>query len=389
MGAMGMHVTQDYTQRYDRQRLLPMIGEAGQAKLRHATAMIVGCGALGTVLADQLARAGVGHLVIADRDYVEWSNLQRQVLFDESDARHALPKAVAAQKKLNAINAGVRVTAIVDDVRHTNIEAYAGLRGDGATPRVDVLLDGTDNFETRYLVNDVAVKHGIPYVYAGAVGTTAAGFVVLPHTLAGEAPWEAPGVERATPDLRDLFEDAPAPGTTPTCDTAGVLGPAVAMIAGWQASEAVKVLTGAWDAVCPTMLNLDVWQNTTRHFDVQGAYDQSAGICSKQRRFEYLDGKKGGAASTLCGRHAVQLRPGRGDGATGADGPPDLQALAGRWQTLGAVQRNAYMLRVRLAERGASGEPMTLTVFRDGRAIVQGTTQTAEARSVYAKYVGG
>ena len=207
--------------RYHRQMLLPGFGEAGQRKLLGATAFVVGCGALGTVVANMLARAGVGHLVIADRDFIELTNLQRQVLFDEADVRDGIPKAEAAKRKIAAINSQVKVTAIVDDINHGNIERFAGI-GNDAYGTVDVVVDGLDNFETRYLANDVAVKHGIPYIYGGAVGTVGASYAILPHTAGGDSKWERKGY--ATPCLRCIFEQAPPPGLNPTCDTAGVIG---------------------------------------------------------------------------------------------------------------------------------------------------------------------
>ncbi|MGB0768236.1 MAG: ThiF family adenylyltransferase, partial [Phycisphaeraceae bacterium] len=259
--------------RYHRQMLLPGFGEAGQKKLLGATALIVGCGALGTVIANMLARAGVGRLVIVDRDFIEMTNLQRQVLFDETDVKNAIPKAEAAKAKLATINSQVDVSAVVDDVNHTNIEWLAGVKPDGsdatdspAGGKVDIIVDGVDNFETRYLANDCAVKHGIPYVYGGAVGTVGASYPILPHTTKadsaegasapGSTEWEKQG--KATPCLRCIFEQAPPPGLNPTCDTAGVIGPAVSIIANYQVLEAIKILTGNLDAVNPTMITLDL-----------------------------------------------------------------------------------------------------------------------------------
>ncbi len=367
--------------RYHRQMLLPGFGEEGQRKLLASTALVIGCGALGTVIANMLARAGVGHLVIVDRDFIELTNLQRQVLFDEDDVRDAVPKAEAAKRKIAKINSQVKVTAIVDDVNHTNIERLAGI-GNPDYGRVDVMLDGVDNFETRYLTNDVAVKHGIPYIYGGAVGTVGAAYTILPHTVppgqTGDTPWEKLG--RATPDLRDIFEQMPPPGLNPTCDTAGVIGPAVSIIANFQVAEALKVLTGNWEAVCPTMLNIDLWHNTMRHFKVARAYEVSEGICSKQRRFEFLEGKFGSSTTTLCGRNAVQLTHKQGNGHK-----LDFEELAGRLRAHGKVQANKFMIRADLRDNGTDYE---LTVFTDGRAIVKGTKEPNVARSIYARYVG-
>lgn len=233
--------------RYHRQALLPGFGEDGQKRLLSSTALILGCGALGSAAADLLARAGVGRLIIVDRDFVELTNLQRQVLFDEHDVAEAMPKAEAAKRKLARINSQVEVTAIVDDLSHRNIERHAA----GA----DILVDGLDNFETRYLANDFAVKHGVPYVYGGAVGTTGASFAILPHTELSAAAWETRGVERASPCLRCLFEEAPPPGTMPTCDTVGVLGSLVTIVAGFEVTEALKILTGNFHHVSPTLID--------------------------------------------------------------------------------------------------------------------------------------
>lgn len=397
--------------RYHRQMLLHGMGEAGQQRLMKGRVLLVGCGALGCVIADQLARAGVGAgeggaIMIADRDYVERTNLQRQVLFDETDADEAMPKAEAARRRLRAINSQVNVQAVVDDIHAGNIERYA----EGC----DVLLDGTDNFETRYLINDVAVKHGIPYVYGGAVAKVGAAMVILPRSVAGDLPWEDEGDSAcsdkndqanqgkcggkregvsggrgggATADLRDVFEVAPGPGSGGTCDTVGVLASVVGMVASFQASEAIKILLGDWANVCRTMLQIDLGANVIRQIDMRGAYEASSGICSKQRRFDYLDGRLGsgasGAGTTLCGRHAVQI-------AGQAGTRLDLQKLSERLGNHGQVKQNAFMLQVELVgERNDRGEAFELTVFRDGRAMVKGTTDSGRARGLYAKYVGG
>ncbi len=270
--------------RYHRQMLLPGFGEQGQRRLSESTALILGCGALGTVSANMLARAGVGHLVIVDRDFIDLTNLQRQVLFDEQDIADDLPKAEAAKRKIAAINSQVRVTAIVDDINFGNIERFA----EGA----DILVDGLDNFETRYLANDLAVKKGLPYVYGGAVGTSGMAYAILPHSVNGDSAWEKlPGGSRATPCFRCIFEEAPAPGESPTCDTVGVLGPAVSLIANFQASEALKILTGNLERVCPTMLNIDLWANSISQLKVGHAREKGNCPCCKQRNFEFLRGQ--------------------------------------------------------------------------------------------------
>jgi molybdopterin/thiamine biosynthesis adenylyltransferase len=369
-------MTQDLS-RYHRQMLLPGFGEEGQRKLLASTALIVGCGALGTVIANMLARAGVGHLVIVDRDFIEMTNLQRQVLFDEDDVANAIPKAVAAKNKIAKINSQVKVTAIVDDVNHTNIEKLAGINN-ADYGRVDVIVDGVDNFETRYLANDCAVKHGIPYIYAGAVGTVGASYAILPHTPApGNSPWEQAGI--ATPCLRCIFEQAPPPGLNPTCDTAGVIGPAVSIVANFEVSETLKVLTGNWDRINPAMVNLDLWDNTIRQFKVKKAYDVGDCQCCKHRNFEFIDGKFGSSTTTLCGRNAVQLTH-KQNGAK-----LDFAEIARRLKQHGKVNASRFMIRADLLD---NGQPYELTLFTDGRAIVKGTKEANVARSIYAKYVG-
>lgn len=358
--------------RYHRQMLLPGFGEDGQRRLLGATALLLGCGALGAAAADALARAGVGHLRIVDRDFIELTNLQRQILYDERDVAEVLPKAEAARRRIARINSQVEVTAIVDDVNHGNIERFA----DGA----DVLVDGLDNFETRYLANDCAVKHGIPYVYGGAVGTAGMAYAILPHTVAGAAPWETlPEGSRATPCLRCLFEQAPPPGESATCETVGVIGPAVSIIANFQAAEALKILTGNFDHVCRTMLSIDLWANTALHLKVGRARDDGDCPCCKQRDYEFLAGRAGSSATALCGRDAVQLRHRQHPGAV------DLAEVAARLQRHGRVVTNEFMLRAEIRE---GDQVYELTLFADGRAIVKGTGEAAVARGVYAKYVG-
>lgn len=355
--------------RYHRQMLLPGIGEEGQRRLLGSTAFVVGCGALGTVIANMLARAGVGHLVIADRDFIELTNLQRQVLFDEDDVRDAIPKAEAAKRKIARINSQVKVTAIVDDINHTNIEKHAR--------DADILVDGVDNFETRYLANDLAVKRGVPYIYGGAVGTVGAAFPVLPHTPGGDTPWERAG--RATPCLRCIFEQAPPPGVNPTCDTAGVLGPVVSIISNYQVVETIKVLTGNYAAVMPTMLHVDVWTNVIRQFKVAKAYDVGDCVCCKHRRFEHLEGRYASGTTTLCGRNAVQITQQTQGSRLNFD------EIAGRLRAHGSVTANKFMLRADITD---NGQPYELTLFTDGRAIVKGTKHANVAKSIYAKYVG-
>jgi len=348
--------------RFHRQTLLPGIGESGQARLSQSSVLLLGCGALGSVAADMLARAGVGQLRIVDRDIVELTNLQRQVLYTEQDVAERMPKAVAARRRLSAINSSLEIDAIVDDINADNIEHL--IHG------VDVIVDGLDNFETRYLANDIAVKRGLPYVYGGAVGTTGMVLPILPR--GGDWP---DGM--ATPCFRCLFPEAPPPGATPTCDTAGVLGPAVSLIANVQVAEAIKLLTGNVHALRKTLLNVDLWSNEIVELGVPAADEHCP--CCGQRRFDYLDGRAGSAAAVLCGRDAVQLRQ------KGEAGRIDLDAIRERLALHGRVEVNEFMLTAWLDDDGTNVE---LMLFDNGRALIRGTQDATIARQIFARFVG-
>jgi adenylyltransferase/sulfurtransferase len=334
--------------RYSRQELFAGIGPAGQEKIRAARVTLVGCGALGSVLADTMVRAGVGALTLVDRDYVEASNLQRQSLFDEEDVRRGLPKAAAAEARLRAVNADVQVRGVVADVNADNAaELVSG---------ADLVLDGTDNFETRFLVNDVCVRAGVPWVYGACVGAYGLALLVRP---------------RVTPCLRCLLEEMPAPGSGPTCDTTGVVAPIVHVIAGVQGAEALKMLSGRTESLLPGVVTVDLWQGTFEVMDLRGQAP-SCPACT-QGRYDYADATAQGTA-VLCGRDAVQVRAPRGTRV-------DLPALAARLSRAGDVTANEYLVRFR---SGAD----ELVVFGDGRAIVKNVGDAAQARSVYARYVG-
>lgn len=334
--------------RYARQTVLPVIGAAGQERLLHSRVAIIGCGATGTVIANHLARAGVGHLRIVDRDWVEWNNLQRQLLFDESDASNAVPKATAAEARLRAINSEIEIEGIVSDLNAGNVEELIG--------DCDLVMDGTDNFETRYVVNDACVKLGKPWVYTGAVSTYGMTLLIRP----GE-----------TPCLRCAFPDPPPPGSAATCDTAGVLGPAVSVVASVSASEAIKWLVGAREALVDGLLHVDLWELTWRRFELERVADCP---CCVRRQFEFLEVEASSHATSLCGRNAIQITVGRKVRL-------DLQQLAERLRPIGEVTQNGFLLKLRAGEHA-------ITIFPDGRAIVQGTTDESLARSLYARYVG-
>src|SRR3954468_7861514 len=276
--------TRDIPERYSRQVRFPGVGHDGQRKLLDSKVTLVGCGALGTVLANSLVRAGVGHLRLIDRDFIETNNLQRQILFDEQDVAANLPKAEAAARKLRAINSQITIEPVVTDIDHTNI---LNLVADA-----DLILDGTDNFETRFLINDAAVKLGKPWIFGGVIGSE------------GQTMTIRPGL---TPCIRCLIETSPPPGMTPTCETAGVLGPAVAVVASFEEVEAIKLLSGAFDALNGELIMVDVWDWSFRRLKVAGLLGKVDCPCCQRRRFEGLDGALGSHTSTLCGRNAVQV----------------------------------------------------------------------------------
>jgi molybdopterin-synthase adenylyltransferase len=333
-------------EKYSRQILFAPIGEAGQARLSRSRVVIIGAGALGTVQASQLARAGVGTLRLVDRDFVEESNLQRQMLFDESDAAANLPKAVAAERKLRAINSDIRIEGVVADFEPRNAEEL--VRG------FDVILDGTDNFEARYLLNDAAVKQGIPWIYGAVVGSYATTMTIRPgHTAC----------------LACVFPVPPV-GLGDTCDTVGVIAPAVAWAAAAQATETLKLLVGRVEGLHGELLSADVWENKIQR--VRPRRDPACRVCGA-REFKHLAGESSFSES-LCGRNAVQLRQ--------ADSRAlDLRELGTRLERLGQVRGNEFLLRFELSA-------YELTVFPDGRAIVKGTDDPAVARGLYAKYIG-
>jgi len=342
--------------RYSRQILFPGIGAEGQKRLGLARVAVVGVGATGAATASLLARAGVGRLTLIDRDVVEPSNLQRQVLFDERDAEDATPKAVAAQSKIGLFNSAIQVDAQVADLVPGNIaELLAG---------ADLILDCTDNFETRYLVNDYAVQQGVPWIYAGAVGAQAATMNILPSAVS--AAW------RPTACLACLFP-APPTGATETCDTAGILGSAVNLAASLQTAEALKFLTGQWDRMRRSFLSFDLWTNQRAEVSAAES-DPDCTVCG-QRRFTHLAGSNR-PHITLCGRNSVQIHE--------HHRPLSLAALEQRLASHAEVDElrsNALLLRFRRGDH-------QFTVFADGRALIQGTTDRAVARSLYARFIG-
>jgi len=335
--------------RYSRQILFDGIGKEGQSRLLESRALIVGCGALGSAQAEALARAGVGKLRIADRDFVESSNLQRQTMFTERDARERLPKAIACANHVRQINSEVTVEAEIIDVNHSNIERLIS--------GCDVVLDGTDNFSTRYLINDACVKNDVKWIYGAAVGSYGVTMTIRPHQ---------------GPCLRCIFPEAPPAASAPTCDTAGVIMPIISVVAAVQVTEALKLLTGHPESLHKSLMQFDVWRNEWRHI---GADQRAPGCLSCGLGcFESLEEEGREFAAVLCGRHAVQVLPSHPVRV-------DLLALSQRLESAGEVKWNDYLLRFRTGI-------YELTVFQDARSIIQGTDDIATARSLYAKYVG-
>ena len=333
-------------ERYSRQILFRGVGAEGQKRLAAARVVVVGCGATGSAVASLLARAGVGTIRIVDRDYVEPSNLQRQTLFDESDARESLPKAVAAAKRIAAFNSQIVVEPQVADLTPANAEVLL----EGA----ELILDGTDNFETRYLMNDYAVKHGMPWIYAAAVGSYGITLNVLPG---------------ATACLACMFPDSPQ-GTFETCETAGILNPAVNLVASIEAAEALKILVGALEQVRRTLLSYDVWTN--ERAEIQAGKPHAGCRVCEAHDFVHLRGE-GRPHITLCGRNSVQIHE--------RHRAVDFAEMDARLKAHGTVRHNDFVLKF-------WREPYEMTLFPDGRAIIKGTTDTGVARSLYARFVG-
>ena len=336
-------------ERYSRQTLFQPIGHDGQAKLLDASVLILGCGALGASHAEMLSRAGVGKIRLVDRDFVEFTNLQRQTLFKEADALEQLPKAVAAKYRIAEINSEIEVDAIVADVNNSNVESMI----DGC----DLVLDGTDNFQIRYLLNDACVKYGKTWIYGAVVSSYGASMTIIPG---------------ATPCLRCIFEEMPDAGSSPTCDTAGVIMPIITSISAVQVAEAIKLLVGDPDSLHRSLLQIDVWANDWRKIKLAGPTPDCP--CCSQRRFDFLDAGSHEFSAVLCGRNAVQIAPPQPTKF-------DLAGFASRLGQLGYVKQNEYLVRF------IAGE-MEVTVFSDGRAIIKGTDDVSKARSLYSRYIG-
>jgi adenylyltransferase/sulfurtransferase len=332
--------------RYSRQVLFRGIGEEGQRKLGNSCAVIIGCGALGTVIATSLVRAGVGRVRIIDRDFIEYHNLQRQVLFDEDDVRNQLPKAIAAERHLKKVNSTIEIEGIVADVNYTNIEKFVR--------DADIILDGLDNFETRGLINDTSLKHKIPWVYGGAISSSGMTMNIIPGK---------------TPCLRCVHPQVPSGARMLTCETAGVISPAPFIIGSLQSAEAIKILIGA-EEINRDLIIIDVWRGSFHHLEIKP--HQDCPTC--QGKYEFLEGKFGTRTTSLCGQNAVQV-------LSPTAGALSLKELAARLKLVGEVSYNEFMLQFTV-------DAQEMVIFPDGRAIIKNTTDESLARGLYAKYIG-
>ncbi|PGY09315.1 thiazole biosynthesis adenylyltransferase ThiF [Bacillus sp. AFS031507] len=336
--------------RYSRQELFSPIGKDGQQLISTKHVLIIGMGALGSGSAEALVRAGIGKLTIVDRDYVEWSNLQRQQLYAEEDAKNRIPKVIAAKNRLTAINSSVLIEAIIGDASVTELLDWA--------QNVDLMIDATDNFETRMIMNDVAQKVGIPWIYGACVGSYGISYTIIPEK---------------TPCLACLLETVPLGGLT--CDTAGIISPAVNMVVAYQISETLKILVGDADSLRNKLVSFDLWKNQHSTIQVDKLKKEDCPTCGEERSFPYLAFENQTKTAVLCGRDSVQIRPAL----------PALRDLVALEKLLanqgGTVQRNPYLLSY-------SVDPHRLVIFKDGRVLVHGTKDISEAKALYHRYLG-
>ncbi|NUO07933.1 MAG: ThiF family adenylyltransferase [Candidatus Brocadia sp.] len=339
------------SERYARQELFYGIGRQGQKLLQEKTAVLVGCGALGCTSANLLVRAGLKRLRIVDRDYIEESNLQRQSLFDEEDIHKNLPKAIAAQRKLQKVNSHIQIESVIADLNPSNIETLL--------INAHIVVDGTDNFETRFLINDYCVKNGIPWIYGACIGSTGLTMNIIPSK---------------TPCLRCMLEEIPPFGTTGTCDTEGIIAPIASMIASVQAAEALKILTDNFDTLSKGLLKVDLWRNEIKKLQVDDIKEKANCMTCKQHQYEFLSNDAYSMTTSLCGRNAVQILHPNGSKL-------DLATLASRLKKAGDVSFNSFLLRAKI-------DKYELTVFPDGRSIISGTNDASVAKGLYSKYIG-
>lgn len=338
------------SERYSRQELFPAIGKSGQQKIRKKHVLLIGAGALGSGNADILTRAGIGKLTIVDRDYVEKSNLQRQQLYTEEDVNEKLPKAAAAKKRLESVNSDVEIHAIIADATPEKLEQYV--------KDVDLIIDATDNFETRMAINDISQKFQIPWIYGACVGSVGMSFTIIPGK---------------TPCLNCLLKTIPLQGMT--CDTGGIISPAAQMTIVHQTTEALKILVEDWDALRMSFVSFDVWRNEYTTMKMSRARDLTCLSCGDQPTYPYLQSENMTKTSVLCGRDTVQIRPSR-------QGEVNLQELSSQLQELGySVSGNPFLISIEMASN-------RIVVFKDGRALVHGTKDVAQAKTIYQRLLG-
>jgi adenylyltransferase/sulfurtransferase len=337
--------------RYARQVLFYGIGKEGQKTLMEKTAVLVGCGALGCTSANLLVRSGIKRLRIIDRDYIEESNLQRQSLFDEEDIKKNLPKAIVAQKKLQTINSLTQTESLVTDLNPSNIETLLH--------DAHIVVDGTDNFETRFLINDYCVKNGIPWIYGACIGSMGLTMNIIPSK---------------TPCFRCVLDTLPPFGTSGTCDTEGIIAPIASLIASIQVTEALKILTNNYDALSKGLFKIDLWRNEIKRIHTEDIRDKTDCITCKQNHYEFLTKDRYSMTTSLCGRNAIQILHPNGANL-------DLAKLAARLEKTGEVSYNSFLLRLKTGK-------YEITVFPDGRSIISGTHDFGTAKGLYAKYIG-
>jgi sulfur carrier protein ThiS adenylyltransferase len=336
--------------RYSRQELFSPIGKEGQQRIFDKHVLIIGVGALGTASAEALVRAGIGKLTIVDRDYVEWSNLQRQQLYTEYDANYRIPKVIAAKNRLTEINSTVDIEAIIADASVVELETWA--------KKVNLIMDATDNFETRMIINDVSQKYGVPWIYGACVGSYGISYTFIPEK---------------TPCLSCILETVQVGGLT--CDTAGIINPAVNMVVSLQISEALKILVGDWDSLRNKLVSFDLWKNQYTSINVDKLKNEDCPTCGVKRSYPFLSFENQTKSAVLCGRDSVQIRP-------SVPVVRNLEALEKLFMNQGGtVQRNPYLLSYTV-------DTHRLVIFKDGRVLVHGTKDITEAKSLYHKYLG-
>ncbi|MCU4921514.1 molybdopterin-synthase adenylyltransferase MoeB [Bacillus cereus] len=336
-------------ERYSRQQLFKPIGDRGQEKIRNKHVLIVGAGALGSANAESFVRAGIGKLTIIDRDYVEWSNLQRQQLYSEEDAREKLPKAIAAKNRLEKLNSEVQIDAFVMDACAENLE--------GLLENVDVIIDATDNFDIRFIINDLSQKYNIPWVYGSCVGSYGMSYTIIPQE---------------TPCLHCVLKNVPVTGVT--CDTAGIISPTVQIVAAYQVAEALKILVEDFAAIRKPFFMFDIWSNQNHFIKLGKIKTDDCPSCGLNRTYPYLSYENQTKVAVLCGRNTVQIR-------TVESRQYNFDDIEKVLKKLGEVDRNPYLLSCQLDE-------YRVVIFRDGRVFIHGTNDISKAKQLYYRVFG-